>query len=60
MRNLRRLYCIVKKLLNKDGCIIASIPNVRWYPVMLSLLRYKDFKYENADVMDKSHLRFLR
>ena len=46
-------------LLNKGGCIIASIPNVRWYPVILSLLRYKDFKYENAGVMDKTHLRFF-
>lgn len=46
-------------LLNDNGYIIASIPNIRWYPVMLSLLRYKDFKYENAGVMDKTHLRFF-
>ena len=46
-------------LLNNDGYIIASIPNIRWYPVILSLLRYRDFKYENAGVMDKTHLRFF-
>lgn len=46
-------------LLNNNGYIIASIPNIRWYPVILSLLRYKDFKYENAGVMDKTHLRFF-
>lgn len=46
-------------LLNNHGYIIASIPNIRWYPVILSLLRYKDFKYENAGVMDKTHLRFF-
>jgi len=46
-------------LLTDNGCIIASIPNIRWYPVILSLLRYKDFKYENAGVMDKTHLRFF-
>lgn len=45
--------------LKEDGCVIASIPNIRWYPVILSLLRYKDFKYENAGVMDKTHLRFF-
>lgn len=46
-------------LLNKDGYIISSIPNIRWYPVILSLLRYKDFKYADAGVMDKTHLRFF-
>jgi len=45
--------------LNNDGYIIASIPNIRWYPVVLALLRYKDFKYEPAGVMDKTHLRFF-
>jgi 2-polyprenyl-3-methyl-5-hydroxy-6-metoxy-1,4-benzoquinol methylase len=48
-----------KELLMPGGCIIASIPNIRWYPVVLSLLRYKDFKYELAGVMDKTHLRFF-
>lgn len=47
------------KLLNKNGYIIASIPNIRWYPVILSLLRYKDFKYQNSGVMDKTHMRFF-
>ncbi len=50
---------LAKDLLNSGGCIVASIPNVRWYPVVLQLLRYKDFKYENAGVMDKTHLRFF-
>jgi 2-polyprenyl-3-methyl-5-hydroxy-6-metoxy-1,4-benzoquinol methylase len=50
-------YC--KSLLNPNGYIVASIPNVRWYPVILSLLRYKDFKYEDAGVMDKTHMRFF-
>ncbi len=48
-----------KNLLTENGSIIASIPNIRWYPVILSLLRYKDFKYELAGVMDKTHLRFF-
>jgi 2-polyprenyl-3-methyl-5-hydroxy-6-metoxy-1,4-benzoquinol methylase len=48
-----------KRLLNFTGVIIASIPNIRWYPVILSLLRYKDFKYEHAGVMDRTHLRFF-
>lgn len=50
---------ICKAHLSPNGHIIASIPNIRWYPVILSLLRYKDFKYELAGVMDKTHLRFF-
>ncbi|WP_367864825.1 class I SAM-dependent methyltransferase [Pedobacter sp. WC2423] len=50
---------VCKELLTTDGRIIASIPNIRWYPVILSLLRYKDFKYQEAGVMDKTHLRFF-
>jgi 2-polyprenyl-3-methyl-5-hydroxy-6-metoxy-1,4-benzoquinol methylase len=50
---------ICKNLLKTGGHIIASIPNIRWYPVILSLLRYKDFKYLEAGVMDKTHLRFF-
>jgi len=48
-----------KNLLNENGHVIASIPNIRWYPAILSLLRYKDFKYQLAGVMDKTHLRFF-
>lgn len=50
---------LCKDLLNDGGHIIASIPNIRWYPVILSLLRYKDFKYLESGVMDKTHLRFF-
>lgn len=45
--------------LETNGCVIASIPNIRYYPVILTLLRYKDFKYSDAGVMDKTHLRFF-
>lgn len=48
-----------KKFLNEKGYIIASIPSIRWYPVLLSLIRYKDFRYQDSGVMDKTHLRFF-
>ncbi|WP_299582732.1 class I SAM-dependent methyltransferase [Mucilaginibacter sp.] len=50
---------LAKDLLNEGGYIVASIPNMRWYPVILQLLRYKDFEYQNSGVMDKTHLRFF-
>jgi 2-polyprenyl-3-methyl-5-hydroxy-6-metoxy-1,4-benzoquinol methylase len=48
-----------KSFLNDNGYILASIPNVRYYRVILSLLRDKDFKYQKFGVMDETHLRFF-
>lgn len=50
---------LASKYVKGSGCIIASIPNLRFYPAMLSLIRHKDFKYLDAGVMDKTHLRFF-
>ncbi|RZK58189.1 MAG: class I SAM-dependent methyltransferase [Pedobacter sp.] len=50
---------LASKYLSPGGCIIASIPNLRFYPAMLSLIRHKDFQYLDAGVMDKTHLRFF-
>lgn len=45
--------------LSDDGVVIASIPNIRHFKVLLMLLKDKDFKYEQAGVMDETHLRFF-
>ena len=45
--------------LNKKGKIIASIPNVRFYTNFFNLLFKNDWKYENAGILDKTHLRFF-
>lgn len=50
---------LATELLAEGGKIIASIPNIRFYPAMLQLIRYRDFKYLDAGVMDKTHLRFF-
>ncbi|MCU1288024.1 MAG: methyltransferase [Acidobacteria bacterium] len=45
--------------LTGNGIIVASIPNVLYYPVMESLLIRKDWQYQDAGVLDKTHLRFF-
>ncbi len=45
--------------LNKEGRILASIPNVRFYNNLLNIFLKKDWKYENAGILDKTHLRFF-
>lgn len=59
LTNPEEALALCKRYLKPSGKIIASIPNIRWYPVILALLRYKDFKYQDAGVMDKTHLRFF-
>jgi len=48
-----------KQFLAKNGYILASIPNIRHFRVIISLLRDRDFKYEKFGVMDETHLRFF-
>ncbi len=53
---------VVKKLhqyLTKDGIIIASIPNVRHSSVLLPLLFQNKWEYQDAGVLDRTHLRFF-
>ncbi len=50
----------IKKNLKEDGCIVASIPNVRYLPNLYQLLIHKDWKYdENGGILDDTHLRFF-
>lgn len=50
---------LCKGILSEQGYVIASIPNLRYLPVMTSLIRDRDFKYQKFGVMDETHLRFF-
>ncbi len=53
---------ILKKVSTKlsfNGCIVASIPNVRYIYNIYELLCKKDWKYKDAGILDKTHLRFF-
>ena len=47
------------KFLTTDGSIVASIPNIRYYPVIYDILVGKDFQYQEHGVLDKTHLKFF-
>ncbi|MFT6874478.1 MAG: 2-polyprenyl-3-methyl-5-hydroxy-6-metoxy-1,4-benzoquinol methylase [Granulosicoccus sp.] len=49
----------IQSKLTTQGKVIASIPNMRHFRVLWKLLAKKDFQYENAGVMDETHLRFF-
>lgn len=48
-----------KTLLSPTGVIIASIPNVRSFKVLLPLLFKGEWQYQAAGILDKTHLRFF-
>ncbi len=45
--------------LKNTGYIIASIPNVKNYRVLLDLVLYDKFEYADSRILDRSHLRFF-
>jgi 2-polyprenyl-3-methyl-5-hydroxy-6-metoxy-1,4-benzoquinol methylase len=49
----------IRAKLSEAGVIISSIPNVRYHSVFKQYIFKKDWKYDNAGVMDFTHLRFF-
>lgn len=49
----------IKHKISKNGVIVGSIPNVRFYDNLLRLLRDKDWEYKESGILDYSHLRFF-
>ncbi|EJE8737368.1 class I SAM-dependent methyltransferase [Vibrio vulnificus] len=49
----------IKKKLNNKGVIVGSIPNVRYIKNLRDLIFKKDWKYKNAGLLDKTHLRWF-
>jgi 2-polyprenyl-3-methyl-5-hydroxy-6-metoxy-1,4-benzoquinol methylase len=48
-----------RKFLNQGGCVVASIPNILHFEIIYKILKERDWKYEDAGVMDRTHLRFF-
>lgn len=47
------------RLLRPGGQLIVSLPNVRHHSVLLPLLLGDRWQYEDAGIMDRTHLRFF-
>jgi glycosyltransferase involved in cell wall biosynthesis/SAM-dependent methyltransferase/Tfp pilus assembly protein PilF len=48
----------VSRVLAPDGVIVISIPNVRFFEVV-KMLAHGRWTYEDAGIMDRTHLRFF-
>jgi 2-polyprenyl-3-methyl-5-hydroxy-6-metoxy-1,4-benzoquinol methylase len=51
------LYC--KELLRPNGAVVASIPNVRYFHNIISLVLYGNWEYADEGILDRTHLRFF-
>ena len=49
----------LRRVLAPDGRIIASVPNIRYWKVIADLLFRGEFRYVDAGVLDRTHLRFF-
>ncbi len=49
---------IKTNIVNK-GTVVASIPNVRYWDNIKSLLLYKQWDYEEHGILDRTHVRFF-
>jgi 2-polyprenyl-3-methyl-5-hydroxy-6-metoxy-1,4-benzoquinol methylase len=54
-----KTLCQIKRKLHSDGLVYASIPSIIHYQELLNLLLRKDFVYEEAGIMDFTHIRWF-
>lgn len=49
----------LRQKLRPDGVVVASIPNIRYFPALREILFRRDFPTEDSGVFDRTHLRFF-
>ncbi|CAH1906345.1 conserved hypothetical protein [Candidatus Nitrotoga sp. HW29] len=49
----------IHKLLAPGGVMVTSIPNIRYFKVVWSLLAKGQWNYEDDGILDRTHLRFF-
>ncbi len=49
----------IAKMLKKDGALICSIPNIRYWKIITDLTLYGRWDYTDSGILDSTHLRFF-
>ena len=49
----------IKGLLKPNGCLILSLPNVRFYLNVRDLLFHTDWEYKDFGILDRTHVKFF-
>ena len=48
-----------RSLLSPGGVVVASIPNIRYLPIVAKLMCRGEWNYTDEGILDKTHLRFF-
>jgi 2-polyprenyl-3-methyl-5-hydroxy-6-metoxy-1,4-benzoquinol methylase len=54
-----RVLASVQPLLNDQGVVVASIPNIRHWPEFVDFTLHGNWEYRRDGVLDRTHLRFF-
>lgn len=54
-----KLLAAVRTLLAPGGCLVASIPNVRYFFNVVNLAWHGRWEYTDEGILDRTHLRFF-
>jgi 2-polyprenyl-3-methyl-5-hydroxy-6-metoxy-1,4-benzoquinol methylase len=49
----------VHEVLEADGQLVLSLPNIRYFRVLFPLVLRGEFEYADSGVLDRTHLRFF-
>lgn len=55
-------WTTLKKLtryLTDDGYVLLSLPNIKYYQILHRLIFHDEWRYEEAGILDVSHIRFF-
>lgn len=55
----RGVLVALKAKLNGGGMVVASLPNIRYFPALKTILVDGDFPWEDQGIFDRTHLRFF-
>jgi methionine biosynthesis protein MetW len=59
LENPYALLDSLKSKLAKDGVILSSIPNIRYYTVFRKFVIHGNWDYQDQGIMDRTHIRFF-
>lgn len=53
------LLRLARPLLRPGGCVVSSVPNVRFFPNVVELVVRGRWEYTDEGILDRTHLRFF-